>query len=97
MKSADGVTLSSITLNVPGAQGRKRNGWQKNPGAICGPGNFTDTQTLLNGCLLNVVYWTFNATSSITNEVCRLVSSTPRKRICMVCPLNAITLNERCV
>jgi len=34
--------------------------------------------------------------SSITNDVCRLESSLPRKRIWTVCPLNCSILNECC-
>lgn len=41
-------------------------------------------------------YWTFKAVSSSTNEVCKLESSVPIKRILIVWPLNAITLKECC-
>lgn len=44
---------------------------QQKTGAAEGPGEFH--------CCIR--YWTVKATSSMTNEVCRLESSLPRKRI----------------
>src|SRR5579883_2686300 len=58
----------------------------KSKGGHCGPQNKSASGR----------YWTFSATSSITNDVCRLLSSCPRKRTFTVCPLNCDMLNECC-
>jgi hypothetical protein len=48
MKSDDdGVTRSSIELNVPGARRRKQRS-QKNPGPFAAPEIFVEAQTLLD-------------------------------------------------
>src|SRR5215472_15224223 len=59
----------------------------KKPGAFSGPGDSD----------LSRRYWTFKATSSITNEVSRLESSVPMKRTLTVCPLKELMSNECCI
>lgn len=49
----DGMRLSSIALNVPGAQ-RRTAKIAKKTGAREGPGDSSTAQTLLDGRLLNV-------------------------------------------